>query len=403
MSDSSESLLEVTETRSLCRAEEEAEQASEASSFPARRQESCRLLRLAALPAALLLAGILAAATWMGGITALSPPGSSSANVEGEEFLYKKHGHHKKHHHRKAESSAPMYDFYMYRIQSAQDYSPENQNMGNIGGVLWYLHSEIVWHHWIRAGSFSSNAKTRIERFRVKTRATEKMYQRGMNFGVVNTFDLGKCTGPFTCENIAFYGPNVGCESWTESTEHKLQRKQDEKEGKATKHGNNFPHQMWLGVNHYPKSVWYSLPGSCSSMSYWNHTEECEKQEPSGRCPAHIEEPTGARDCSYTYEKVGEISINELEGIDSFDKFIKEGKKEYVRRTDHGVGMNFWDLKNSSTACQMRIDRVEAVFKAKYIQQPDLPDPVCDFDTEKFFPSECLATGASPTTCRFGS
>ena len=32
------------------------------------------------------------------------------------------------------------------------------------------------------------------------------------------------------------------------------------------------------------------------------------------KCPAPGGEPTGAFDCTYTYEKVGEISIDELEG-----------------------------------------------------------------------------------------
>lgn len=40
------------------------------------------------------------------------------------------------------------------------------------GGMLWYLHNEIIWHHWIRVGSFSSIPKTRLERWRVKVRPT---------------------------------------------------------------------------------------------------------------------------------------------------------------------------------------------------------------------------------------
>lgn len=31
-----------------------------------------------------------------------------------------------------------------------------------------------------------------------------------------------------------------------------------------------------------------------------------------------IEEPTGEMDCTYTYKKVGEISIDELEGATTF-------------------------------------------------------------------------------------
>jgi len=280
-------------------------------------------------------------------------------------------------------SSAPMYDFYMYRIQSAQDYSPENQNMGNIGGVLWYLHSEIVWHHWIRAGSFSSTSKTRVEQFRVKTRSPAKLHKLGMNFGVTNVYDLGKCTGPFKCENIKYYGPAVGCEMWNESNEDKVLIAAR----KNITMGNRFPHTQWIGVNRYPGAIWYSLPGACSSQHYWNQSEECRRREQSGRCPRDVEEPTGAPDCTYVYKKVGEISINEIEGIDSFDDFEKAGFKEYVRRSDKGVGMHFWDSINSSKACQKRIDRIKMLFAKKYINQPDLPDPPCDFGAEEFYPN----------------
>lgn len=30
-----------------------------------------------------------------------------------------------------------------------------------------------------------------------------------MAFGIVNTYDIGKCTGPFKCENLQHYGPTV--------------------------------------------------------------------------------------------------------------------------------------------------------------------------------------------------
>eukprot|EP00930_Biecheleria_cincta_P055277 TRINITY_DN41612_c0_g1_i1.p1 TRINITY_DN41612_c0_g1~~TRINITY_DN41612_c0_g1_i1.p1 ORF type:complete len:403 (+),score=55.75 TRINITY_DN41612_c0_g1_i1:78-1211(+) len=279
-------------------------------------------------------------------------------------------------------SRAPMHDFYMYRVQSAQDYSPENQNMGNIGGVLWYLHSEIVWHHWIRAGSFSSTPKTRIERFRVKTRSPTKLYQHGMDFGVTNVYDLGKCTGPFKCENLQYYGPAVGCEMWKGTHEDKVRIAA----GKNVTPGNRFPHTQWLGVNHYPGAIWYSLPGACSSQHYWNQSEECKMREPSGHCPPGIKEPTGTPNCTYVYAKVGEITINEMEGIGSFSDFEKAGFKEYSRRTDKGEGMKFWDDKNSSKACQRRINSVKKLFAEKYSDQPDLADPPCDFDAETFYP-----------------
>jgi len=261
--------------------------------------------------------------------------------------------------------------FYMYRVQNDEDYSPENQNMANVGGALWYLHNEIIWHHWNRGGTYASTPKTRVERFLVATRAPDKLLAKGMNFGVVNTYDLGQCTGPFACENLQEYGPAVGCESWTKRADGKQ--------------GNNFPHDQWKGVNMYPNAMWYSLPGRCSSKKFWNQTGDCEKDEPSGVCPPGVV-PNGEWTCTYSYQKVGEILINELEGIDSFSQFIKEGGREYDRMTDRGDNMDFWDKIRDPEACQQRIDKVIMLFLKKYPDQPVLHDPICDFDVANFYP-----------------
>eukprot|EP00441_Pelagodinium_beii_P016590 CAMPEP_0197667336 /NCGR_PEP_ID=MMETSP1338-20131121/65949_1 /TAXON_ID=43686 ORGANISM="Pelagodinium beii, Strain RCC1491" /NCGR_SAMPLE_ID=MMETSP1338 /ASSEMBLY_ACC=CAM_ASM_000754 /LENGTH=393 /DNA_ID=CAMNT_0043246553 /DNA_START=17 /DNA_END=1198 /DNA_ORIENTATION=+ len=275
---------------------------------------------------------------------------------------------------------APLKEFYMYRVQSVEDYEPENQDMANVGGALWYLHNEIIWHHWIRAGTYSSTPKTRIERFHVKTRATDKLFERDMNFGVVNAYDLGKCTGPFGCENLEYYGPVVGCETWDKQQEQ-----------------NNFPHTQWIGENVYPGARWYSLPGHCSSRQFWDQTEDCIKDEPGGSCPPGVL-PTGQFDCTYSYEKAGQINISDLEGIDSFDEFIESGGEEYSRRSDKGTKMHFWDGRDNTTLCQRRIDAVLQLFKKQYPLMPDLPDPECDFDIHKFYPQFPLGVFDEPST-----
>eukprot|EP00930_Biecheleria_cincta_P051439 TRINITY_DN36626_c0_g1_i1.p1 TRINITY_DN36626_c0_g1~~TRINITY_DN36626_c0_g1_i1.p1 ORF type:complete len:437 (+),score=35.67 TRINITY_DN36626_c0_g1_i1:30-1313(+) len=262
--------------------------------------------------------------------------------------------------------------FYMYRVQNDEDYSPENQNMANIGGALWYLHNEIVFHHWNRGGTYASTPKTRIERFEVRTRATPKLYKQGMNFGVVNTYDLGQCTGPFKCENLKEYGPVVGCETW--------------QQGEHLKYNNTFPHQQWVGKNMYPNAIWYSLPGACSSSKFWHQQGQCSKSEPSGACPQGVT-PTGKEDCTYSYKKVGEIRISDLEGIKSFNDLVVNGGREYDRDTDAGVNMHFWDHINSTQACQERIDKVNRMFEDKFPYQATLADPICDFDVMKFYPN----------------
>jgi len=264
-------------------------------------------------------------------------------------------------------SAAPTLHYYMYRVQNDEDYSPENQNMANIPGALWYLHNEIVWHHWLRAGTFASTPKTRIERFLVFSRASQELFDKGMNFGVVNTYDLGKCSGPYKCENLQQYGPVVGCESWNPKAK------------------NNFPHGQWTGTNVYPNATWYSLPGKCSSNKFWKQQGNCVESEPSGACPLGVV-PTGEWSCTYTYQKVGELRISDIEGIDSLEKLIEGGGREYDKESDKGVHVHFWDKIDDPKACQDRVDKVKAMFKKKYPDQPVLDDPPCDFNVGKFYP-----------------
>lgn len=276
-------------------------------------------------------------------------------------------------------SDASVLHYYMYRVQNDEDYSPENQNMANIPGALWYLHNEIVWHHWLRAGTFASTPKSRIERFLVFSRATQSLFKKGMNFGVVNTYDLGKCTGPFDCENLQHYGPVVGCETWDPDQD------------------NNFPHGQWVGKNLYPNASWYSLPGKCSSKKFWDQQGECTQLEPGGACPLGIV-PTGSHSCTYTYQKVGELRISEIENISSFEHLIEGGGREYDRATDKGVHVHFWDGIDDVDKCQRRIDAVNLLFQRKYPEQPILPDPGCDFSLRKFYPYWPIGSFHTTTT-----
>jgi len=247
--------------------------------------------------------------------------------------------------------------FYMYRVQNDQDYAPENQNMANLAGAMWYLHNEIVNNRLERR-----YGKTRIQRFKVKTKATQPLADTGLDFGVRYAFDAGNCTGPYDCgKQFDHYGYFVGCN-----------------------YVDQFPTSQWAKKVHYPNATWYSLPGKCSSRRYYEHTEECELEEPGGACG----DPTGQGNCTYSYEEAGEISIDELEGIADFRAFARAGGWEYNNGTDRGVHMTFWDDKYNDTACLRRLHRAQALFDQLYPNdtlEEELPAPPCDFDFTLFY------------------
>jgi len=231
--------------------------------------------------------------------------------------------------------------------------------MASLAGAMFYLHNEIVWHVPRRFN------KTRLQKFKVTTRATQPLIDKKMNFGTRVAFDRGMCTGPFDCDkewNI--YGYYVGCNK-----------------------AGSFPTAQWGKTCRYPGAVWYSFPGSCPSAEFNSHTNECILTEPGGHCPPGVE-PTGAGDCTYQYELVGEISLDELDGIGSYTSFIAKGGREYNKWLDRGLQNNFWNKKYDEKACKARIKAAEALFKTKYPDvelDEDLPAPECDFNYWRFY------------------
>ena len=82
-------------------------------------------------------------------------------------------------------SSAPLMTFHLYRVHSDANYSCcANADLTTAGAALFYLHNEIVWHAKSRAGTNFADPKTRIRRYKVWTRATQPLFDLGMNFGV---------------------------------------------------------------------------------------------------------------------------------------------------------------------------------------------------------------------------
>ena len=59
-----------------------------------------------------------------------------------------------------------------------------------------------VWKKQLFSGVFSTWNQQNLGRF-------PRLWNKGLTFGVVNTYDLGECTGPFKCQNIKHYGPTA--------------------------------------------------------------------------------------------------------------------------------------------------------------------------------------------------
>jgi len=260
----------------------------------------------------------------------------------------------------------PIHTFYMYRAMGTDDYPLENVNTANLGGVLWYLHNEVVKDAPRKFGI------TRITRFKVSTTATDRLASRGMNFGVRFAYDSQTCTGagPWNGEGSCDryyqeYGNFVGCNVL-----------------------GNYPFPMASQgfPVHYGGAKWYSLPkeGAC----------KCEE----GKVCA----PTGAVDCTYTAEWAGDIYMNELEGIGDYDDFVGSGQKEYDQPQDAGVGNSFWNQKFDDYFCWQRIQAADAFFQRKHPEYPgdsELPEPDCDFSCTNFYrgitdgpPDDCNQT-----------
>lgn len=211
-----------------------------------------------------------------------------------------------------------------------------------------------------------------------------------MNFGALHEFDSGRCTGPGKpgalhpspeqqcVDDYERYGYTVGCESWNPNA------------------ASNYPHYVWNSMNHYPGALWYSLPGSCPQEAWTDKTIACKRKHAGGACRNMAELLLDDSPCTYLYEKEGELSIDELEGLKKggFHNFVDAGGVEYYRLTDRGTHMSFWDFKNESYFCQKRIDHAKRLFAKKYPDSPDLEDPDCNFDWFKFY-----STSGDPGSC----
>jgi len=265
-------------------------------------------------------------------------------------------------------SDAPLLSFYVYRAMSDNSYPMENVNAASAGGVMWYLHNEVII---FTPRKFSIS---RIVRFKVEYRAPKPLYDKGMNFGVRYAYDSGKCTGPGNCgRDYDKYGYFVGCNNVFE-----------------------YPTAQFSDAKYYPNAVWYAFPGPCFDHSYKQHSDWCVRTLPGGACPGT---PDGKGDCTYSYEPKGFVTVDEVVGMTDYFAFLRKGGKEYVPglgygshtcreqpwTCDKGIKFSFWNGKHDESYNKRRVQRLLDAFQKKYPDEPFLQEAPCDFKQWHFY------------------
>jgi len=217
--------------------------------------------------------------------------------------------------------------FFVYRARSDADRNydgmADDASVYSMQGILWYLHSQVVTKSCPRNFNI-----TRITRSKVSVFNTEEpFFEWKGQFGPYLTFEGGKCASPECSETFEKYGQVVGCLPWS-------------------------PYQGGRGYGNTTQS--YSLPSA-------------------GRCAV----PDGSRNCTWHLEPAGELRLDELEGIASYERFCSAGGIEYDQSKDEGSGCNFWDKQGSEVANARRFAKLQQRF-LKTTPRVDMPEPLCD-------------------------
>jgi hypothetical protein len=279
-------------------------------------------------------------------------------------------------------------NFYMYRAQSDENYPMANVNMGDLPGVMWYLHNEVV------VSTPRKYNVTRILRFRVTMMTTQESYaQSRAQFSKYTAFDSGKCTVPGCEPFFGQYGYAIGCQNTASS------------QGLGN----------YVSLTTVPctppackEGTWYSLPGPCPDRPFGYQKEDgCNLTATGGQCQFEYgtagsggvtmfqEAPvTGEKDCTYYAKWAGQIYLNELIGIptidntlgsptagkdlhvDYYDQWWKAQNAEYMVANDNGVcqeggtleatNCSFWAGRNDQQKCADRIRYIQDMFDKKY-------------------------------------
>jgi len=223
-----------------------------------------------------------------------------------------------------------------------------NTNTGNLEGVMWYLGNEVVtqYSHGTQCPRKFNIAK--IRRFKITTKVTPALAAKNMHFGARFAFDFGKCmgrcfdhnmcTGSADCDfQYSNYGFNPGCNNFGDKSAY------PDYETSA------------------PGGIWYSFPLE-------------------GRCAY----PTGADNCTWSFEEAGDVTLAELE------QSVGGGGN-----CCNGICSGFWDGVLRPGKTQWRIQLARDLFTRKYpaIQAWNEHAPMCDFRPAEWYAPDTWPRG----------
>eukprot|EP00929_Paragymnodinium_shiwhaense_P007424 TRINITY_DN111338_c0_g1_i1.p2 TRINITY_DN111338_c0_g1~~TRINITY_DN111338_c0_g1_i1.p2 ORF type:complete len:507 (+),score=122.91 TRINITY_DN111338_c0_g1_i1:139-1659(+) len=256
--------------------------------------------------------------------------------------------------------------FYIYRAKNANHIRDSSFNAASAAGAMWYVHNEVIAQDVCGectpgGGCTRKYSIDRIARYKVTVHNTDKVYaERSGQFGPFRQIDSGECTWgkekntedpPYNeCKAKTWdkYGYVVGCQ----------------------------PQSIY--DHHYHDATWYSFPDKCPSQDHQHRTKQCKEEQPGGRC----EEPTGDYNCTYFVDgEVHEeyIKLDDLVGLDQgYSKFCNAGGVEFNKGDESKATIDFWLGKEDPTANAERTHHLLRLFKQKYPEAEELPDPFCD-------------------------
>lgn len=240
-------------------------------------------------------------------------------------------------------STAPLQEFYTFRATSdaEEKYPFGNINTGNMEGVMWYLMNEVVTWYTDGARCPRKFNISKIKRFKVQTKVTKELFAENMHFGPRFAFDKGDCFGRCFSDNMCSgsddcashykeYGFIPGCNNFWD----------------------NYPFPV--NITTAPGGIWYTLPLE-------------------GRC----DWPTGAHNCTWSFQNAGEITLEELEA--STPSWGGE-------QCCDGKCTGFWDDQFNPGKTAWRTQKALDLFQVYYPDMPrDLAYIPCDFDWRKWY------------------